>query len=122
MSNASAWASLSPITTSGSSINPGSQQYLQFQTTLTPNAAQTQTPRLKDVTIDWPGTEQFVDVGGTFSKGPDYGIFELTVDGKDIKKGLQIDLEIYDYVRAHGASNRITSRLIAEIYPRNTGK
>jgi hypothetical protein len=57
-----------------------------------------------------------------FPFGPDYGIFELTVDGQDIKKGLQVDLEIYDYVRAHGSSNRITSRLVAEVFPRNTGK
>ncbi|MDA1044389.1 MAG: hypothetical protein O3C57_04110, partial [Verrucomicrobia bacterium] len=80
MTNASAWASLSSITTSGSSISPGNQQYLQFQASMTPNPAQNQTPKLLAVTIDWPGNEQFVDVGGTFSKGPDYGIFKLTVD------------------------------------------
>ncbi len=122
LSNATAWASLSTLSTSGTSISPGNGRYLQFQATLTPTASQLETPKLQDVTIDWPAAEQFVDIGGTFSKGSDYGIFELTVDGKDIKKGLQVDLEIYDFVRAHGAKNRITSRLLAEIYPRNTGK
>ena len=122
MTNATAWSSITAITSPGSIASLADERYVQFRASLKADTSTLETPLLKDVTIDWPGQEQFVDIGGTFSMGPDYGIFELTVDGQDIKKGLQVDLEIYDYVRAHGSSNRITSRLVAEVFPRNTGK
>ncbi|MFC1453377.1 hypothetical protein ACFLSJ_08555 [Verrucomicrobiota bacterium] len=81
-----------------------------------------QTPKLKNVTIRWPGESRAVDVGGTFTKGPDYGIFTLVVDGRELVSGMNIDLEIFKDARGFRGTRRIRSGLTAEIVPRNTGR
>ena len=80
------------------------------------------TPRLKDVTINWEGEESLVDVGATITRGPEYGIFELKVDGRTLKTGLNVDLEIFKDVPGYRGSRRITSALTSEVVPRNTGR
>ena len=70
---------------------------------------------------DSSGEERLIDVGGTFTKGTDYGMFGLKVEGQALVQGIIIDLEIFDYIRIHGGSNEIRSVLTSEVTPRNTG-
>lgn len=124
MSDALAWSNITAITSPGA-IAPGNRRYVQFQAILnaTNSGATAVVPSLKDVTIKWTGEQRVTDVGGTFTKGPGYGIFDLTVDGKPLVKGLTVDLTIFeDVFRFGGGSNRLTSSLTAEVEPRNTGK
>jgi len=47
----------------------------------------------------------------------------LTVDGRTLVKGLRVDLTIYEDVQGWAkGGKRLTSSLMAEIEPRNTGK
>ena len=119
MSDAAAWTNVTAMTSPGA-ITPGDKRYVQFQAGLKPDSTGLQTPKLKDVTIKWTGEQMAVDVGGTSTKGPDYGIVGLTVNGEELKSGVIIDLEIFEDTRGYGATKRITSSLTTEITPRNT--
>ncbi len=120
LSDAADWSSV-PNTGQGW-IAPGDKRYIQFQAQLRADPSGFATPQLKDVTIDWTGESTMVDIGGTFTKGPDYGIFQLRVDGEPLKMGVSIDLEIYKEVLGHRGKQMVTSGLTTEIEPRNTGK
>ena len=64
-----------------------------------------------------------MDIGGTFTKGPDYGVFKVSVDGREIKTGVVIDLEIFEQARGYRGANRtIRSSLTSEVTPLNTGR
>ena len=121
LADASAWAALSPIGSPGS-INPGDKRYVQFQAALASNSDFDETPFLRDTTIRWEGDQRVVDIGGSFTKGPDYGVFEVKVNGQALKQGVVVDLEIFEYVRSHGGETRITSALSTEVTPRNSGR
>ena len=125
MTDAEAWTNL-PVLSSSPAAWPdqaGTNQFVQWRAHLwrtAPNSAYVAV--LKDVTIKWAGPTRTVDIGGTFTKGPNYGIFQLEVDGVMLRRGLSVDLEIYEDVYGYGGSRRITSALTAEVRPRNTGK
>lgn len=122
LADATDWTNLTAMT-SGGTISPGSGRYVQFQAEMAPDSTSWYVPSLKDVTIKWTGQSLLTDVAATITKGPAYGIFELTVDGNPLVKGVTIDLTIYEDVRGwHGVSNRLTSSVSAEVEPRNTGK
>jgi hypothetical protein len=74
---------------------------------------------LKDVSIYWPGNTTMVDIGGYFTKQPDYGIFTIEVDGQKLTKGFEIKLSVGDDTVTGAAVNRSVT---AEVEPRNTGK
>jgi hypothetical protein len=95
---------------------------VQVSAQLKPDAAGLSTPRLKDFTVKWTGETRAVDVGGTFTKGPDYGIFQLTVDGLQLKRGVVVYLKIYEATLGYSGNRTITSELTSEIVPRNSGK
>ncbi len=119
--DATSWTNITAMT-AGGSINPGNKRYFQFRADMKPTSDSYHTPLLKDVTVRWSGVERYVDVGGTFTKGPDYGIFKVMVDGKDIKTGVQINLEIFETARGiDGKAKLVTSSLSSEVNPRNTG-
>jgi len=120
LSDATAWTNVTALTSPGT-ITPGNGRYVQFQVELRPGPTLLTTPRLHDVTIEWQGEERLVDVGGTLTKGPDYGIFELTVDGESLTTGLNIDLEIFKDVPGYAGERRLTSWLTSELVPRNSG-
>jgi len=120
MSDAPAWEDISFIPNFGM-IDPGNKQFVQFLTQLGSSVDRLQTPKLKEFTIKWQGQEQIVAIGGTFTKGPDYGTFEVTVDGQEILTGLMVDLSIFKDARGHGDTRRLTSSLAVEVNPRNTG-
>ena len=121
LSDAASWGSISAMTSPGA-ISPGNHRYVQFRAELRPSFYGISTPRLKDVTIKWTGAEQVVDIGGTFTKGPDYGVFEVEVDGVRVMTGVEVYLKIFKDVYGYVGSRRMTSCLTTEITPRNTGK
>ena len=123
LSDASDWSTLS-----ASSVNPRStgtsyKRYIQFQAQLESNSTGLATPKLKDLTIDWTGDTQLVNISGTFTKGPEYGIVEVLVDNMPLQSALTINLLIYkDVLGLKGTTRRVTSSSVADIRPRNTGK
>lgn len=122
MTDAPAWSNVTAMTTGGA-ITPGAKRYVQFQAILNPDSSGWSTPKLKDVAINWAAEPQVVDVGGTLTKGPNYGVVELTIDDKPLVKGLRVDLTIYEDITGWGRqARRVTSSMSTEIEPRNTGK
>lgn len=121
LSDAQDWSAISSFDTPRS-ISASYKRYIQFQALLESDAEGQITPRLKDVSIEWESERQLVNVGGIFSKGPEFGIFEVSVDGQPIRSGLILDLEIYkDLQTMNRATRRVTSSLRAELTPRNSG-
>ncbi len=126
LADATDWSNITWMSSPGAvSLSP--KRYVQFRAWLTsnndPSFEDCRTPRLKDVTLSWNGERRITDVGGTVTVGPDYGIFAMTVDGKDLVKGVTIELEIYQDVTGFGGmQKRLTSSMTTEIEPRNTGK
>lgn len=129
MTNAPNWtnASLTTFTSSPANITCGNKRYIQFQAALDPDIGSVyrgkNSPKLKDVTIKWAGPSKIVDIAATMTKGPNYGICEVTVDGSPLTKGLRIDLSIFKDIKGWGnAGMTNTSSMTTEISPRNTGK
>lgn len=122
MSDAVDWAAAQTLAAPGA-IDPGDRRYLQFRAVLRPDGTGLLTPKLKHVILRWPGEPRFVDIGATMTKGANYGIFEVKVDGVKLRHGVNIDLEIFRDIRGYaGQQQRITSALTAEVTPRNTGR
>ncbi|MBN1558325.1 MAG: hypothetical protein JW951_09290 [Lentisphaerae bacterium] len=118
LSDAAAWTNIAAMVSPGS-INPGDQRYVQFQAELHAGSYDLSTPKLEDVTIAWDGEPRVVEVGGTFTRGPDYGIFSLDVDGRELKAGVNVAMTIYKDVLGLGGTHRITSSMRSEVRPRN---
>lgn len=123
LSDAPAWSNITAFLSSPANITCGNKRYIQFQASLDPDYWGWNSPKLKDVTIKWTGATKVVDIAATMTKGPNYGICEVTVDGNPLAKGLRVDLEIYEDIVGWGeTAKRITSAMTTEIEPRNTGK
>ena len=101
----------------------GTGRYVQFQAIMgSDSSTHLKTPNLKTVTIDWRGERRMVNIMGKFSKGPDFGDFELSVNGKPLQSALIINLEIFKTVQSvNGQTRKISSAIKAEITPRNSG-
>jgi prepilin-type N-terminal cleavage/methylation domain-containing protein len=123
LSDAPGWSTVPASTVNPRSIGTSYSRYIQFQALLVSDpTTSTLTPKLRDVTIDWTGEKQLVNVGGIFTKGPGYGMFEVSVDGNPLRSALIVDLEIYkDVLVMNKESRRITSSLQADLTPRNSG-
>ncbi len=122
LADAQSWTNVTTRTTPGA-ISPGNGRYVQFQASMrSAGAFASETPSLRDLTINWAGETRIVDVGGTFTKAPNYGIFEVSVNDQPLKQGVVVNLEIFDFARGHATSNRITSAATTEVTPRNTGR
>ncbi len=119
LSDAPVWSSVAASVHN----NAPYKRYTQFQTTMTSDSDNLLTPILRNVTITWPGEEQLVDIGGYFTKGPNYGIFEISVDGKALRAALIVELEIFKKnVKGLNNQNRtISSTLKVDMTPRNSG-
>lgn len=124
MSDAPNWTNATTFTSSPANINCGNNRYVQFQAVFNPDPTNlTLSPKLKDVTIKWAGPTKIVDIAATMTKGPNYGICEVTVDSNQLSKGLRIDLSIFKDISGWGnAGMTNTSTMTTEISPRNTGK
>ena len=101
----------------------GTGRYVQYQALLDSSAADSEvTPRLRNTAVTWTGQRRMMEISGTFSKGPDYGNFSLSVDGKGLQSALMVDLEIYkDVLGAKGKTQRISSQVEVALTPRNSG-
>ncbi len=123
LSDASDWSTLAASSVNPRAIGASYKRYIQFQALLTSDPNGQQTPKLQDVTIDWDGEEQLVNIGGIFTKGDDYGTFEASVDGQPLRSALIVELEIYkNDVRGLNHTNRtISSSLKVDMTPRNSG-
>jgi len=121
LSDASDWSTISASSVNPRAIGASYKRYVQFQALLRSNGWKT--PKLRDVTIDWDGEEQLVNIGGIFTKGDDYGTFEVSVDGQPLRSALIVELEIYkEDVRGLNHTNRtISSSLKVDMTPRNSG-
>ncbi|MBL7114656.1 MAG: hypothetical protein ISS35_02730 [Kiritimatiellae bacterium] len=119
MSGATDWSGITAMGSPGP-ISPGNGRYIQFQTTFFSDSTHLETPKLRDVRIDWPGETRAVDVGGAFTKAPDHGTFKVLVDGQPLHAAVRVDLEIFKDARGYGGTRRLTSALSAEVQPLNT--
>jgi prepilin-type N-terminal cleavage/methylation domain-containing protein len=109
------------LSSSSMSISDQSGRYIQFQALLEADDAALYTPKLKDVSMNWPGGTNMVNISGTFTKGPDKGNFSLRVDGKELQSALIVDLEIYkDIPGMKDQTRRVTSKVKVALSPRNT--
>lgn len=122
LSDAPGWSNAPLFTTSGSTLaSVGSGRYVQFQTLFTSDV--TNSPVMRDVKIRWPGDARLVDISAMVTRGPEYGEFEVKVDGTNLYKGVRIDLTIFRDITGYGGrTNRMTSSMMAEVTPRNSGK
>ena len=144
--DASDWSSLSPLTSTppADGVAIGTGRYVQFRTTFesqrsarspddgppihSPSATykgpyRNDTPHLRWVRITYPGQNKYVDVAGELLKGPDRGIFTVKVNGKELVRGVTMEIEIFKDIRGvGGVPLRITSAVSAEVDPRNSGK
>lgn len=129
-SDATAWAAITttysaphPATNGTALIAPGNKRFCQFQAIMTPAGdISTPPPALRNITIRWTGETRATDIGGTFARGPDHGIFDVLVDGVTLTRGITFNLEIFQTVYKGGTTQKVTSAVSAEIEPRNTGK
>lgn len=106
-----------------SSVQP--KRYVQYMLELSSDATGMTTPVVGDVKLGWTGQTRVVNVGGQFSMGPNYGIWEMTIDGTNVlKSGIQIDATLYKYLRGFKTSGeqKVMSNVSIEVTPRNTGK
>jgi len=141
--DASAWDSLSPLSSSPPStgISIGSGRYIQFKayyvsqkshlppdagaaiSSTSPGPYRNDTPRLRWARVTYPGLTKYVDVAGELLKGPDCGIFTVKVNGKELVRGVTMEIEIFKDVRGIGGIPiRLKSAASAEVDPRNSGK
>lgn len=120
LSDAPGWTNVAFTATKGT-YSGGTGRYVQFQATLDSDSSRFYTPKLQAVSVRWPGESKIVGLGGIITKGPDYGTFQSSVDGQQLKNGIMLDLQIFNSVRIHGQVKKLTSALTAEVVPRNTG-
>ena len=121
LSDAASWTNIAPRAAPGA-LSIGNGRYVQFQAEIQAGSMDYSTPKLKDVAINWEGPTRIVDIGGTFTRGPDFGVFELEVDGAPLKSGVNIELVIYKDVAGLGGMHTVTSMLRAEVSPRNSNR
>jgi hypothetical protein len=75
------------------------------------------------VRVTYPGLTKYVDVAGELLKGPNCGIFTVKVNGKELVRGVTMEIEIFKDIRGVGGIPlRIKSAAAAEVDPRNSGK
>lgn len=100
-----------------------SGRYVQWGAAFTANSNCLESPKLKSNAVGWTGSSNAVDISGSFTKGPNYGVFQVTVDGQLLRKAVGIDLSLYESAPTTGSGTQtLTSALNVECEPRNTGK
>ncbi len=120
MSDAPAWSEVLPEASSGA---PSliSKRFVQYQAVLSSDGFDE--PKLRDVTLEWLGETKMVEVGGIFVNGPDYGQFEVTVDGQPLTSPLRVSLVVREEIRTmNNKTKTVEATEGFELAPRNTGK
>ena len=126
MTDAAPWTNITAML-SGGAINPASRRFVQVQAEMGSDSTRNYVASLKDFTVKWNGESRVADIGGTIMQSKSNGVFEILLDGSNIiKRGVTIDLTIFQWVRGFSpgpvGSNILTSTVSAEVEPRNTGK
>ncbi|MBN2163951.1 MAG: prepilin-type N-terminal cleavage/methylation domain-containing protein [Pontiellaceae bacterium] len=122
MTDAPSWQSLSSIPSPGVMSSIDYKRYVQYQATLNSTGGMV-TPKLRDVTIRWPGETRVVDIGGIFVNGPGYGQFVATVDGQPLSSPLRVTLTLQEDVSGmNNVAKTVYSTSVFELSPRNSGK
>ncbi len=116
MSSPSSW--LSFTTSPGSLAALPSRRYLQFEAQLQAVSPYSTFPTVDKVKIDWPGQTALVQISGHYTKKPNYGIFQVLVDGNTLLKTLGVSLSVSKTYRGQTFANSLNT----EIKPKNTGK
>ncbi|NLX25574.1 MAG: hypothetical protein GXY61_06385 [Lentisphaerae bacterium] len=98
-----------------------SKRYVQYKAVLLSDGSYT--PKLQDVALQWDGETKMVEVGGTFINGPNYGQFEVTVDGQPLTSPLRVSLVVRKEIRTmNNKTKTVEATEGFELAPRNTGK
>ncbi len=110
-----------------SSVSGG--RYIQFKAELDsqPTSGQYNYVKscvLKKVGIKWPGESEpgkttVVNLSGYITTRPDYGKFSVAVDGKELTKGLEVNLKLTKDIMGVPPVSRLVN---VQIEPRNTGR
>lgn len=93
-------------------------RYVQFKVDLTSDPPYFEAPKLKRVSVRWPGEETVIDVGGYFSKNVDYGTIKLMIDGQELSKSVTVGID----AREEYLQRELNSSITSEIQPRNTSQ
>jgi hypothetical protein len=122
LADAPPWTNVPAISTSpGSLTTLANGRYVQFRALFGSDAWSTAI--LRNVKIRWLGAPKMVDVSAMVTRGPEYGEFEVLLDGTNLYKGVRIDLSIFKDVTGFGGKqSRMTSSMMAEVEPRNSEK
>lgn len=98
-------------------------QYVQFKARLATDANASATPALRWLRLPWDAPLGVVNLSGVVYKGPDRGAFEVLVDGQKLVRSVRVELTLFrDITTINYATERITSSMVAEVEPRNTGR
>ncbi len=120
LADADAWEAVAWRRDGDSLDGVGEGRYVQFRARLTSDALGVHTPDVGSVAISWPGNRQIVDIGGSFTTGPDHGVFTVSMDDAPVMRGMLVRLSIQKAVS--GTPSRLVSSMMFEVEPRNTGK
>jgi hypothetical protein len=100
-----------------------SGRYVQFRARLTSDSLSSLSPILHQLRLRWDAPPALVNLSGVLYKGPDRGAFELLVDGQPLVRSVRIELTLFrDIPTINFKSQRLTSSMVAEVEPRNTGR
>ena len=58
------------------------------------------------------------DISGYFAQKSDYGIIKLTIDGRELTKGLEFNVTVSELLQ----DEPYEASLTVEVEPRNTGR
>ena len=119
MSGATDWSLLTAYTTSPANLTTlAKQRYVQFQATLQAESPYAQYPELDNIKITWPGATALVEISGVYTKRPNYGMFEVLVDGEATTSALGVEL----ISKAMYQGKEHSFSLKASVKALNTGK
>jgi prepilin-type N-terminal cleavage/methylation domain-containing protein len=118
MTGATAWSAVSTHSSSPAALGVAGARYVQWQATLDTASPYSAYPEIDDVMITWPGQTGIVDVGGYYTKRPNYGIFSVQVDGSSLVNALEVQLTAMREFQGR----EYEEEQAAEVRARNTGK
>ena len=123
MADAKDWSAVNPVPSPGSLTSISYARYLQYQVLLKSSAKGIDTPKLRNISFQWPGETRAANIGGIFVNGPGYGQFEATIDDQPLASPLRISLELQQSVKGfNNTTEIITSESTFELNPRNNGR
>ncbi len=100
-----------------------SGRYVQFRARLISDSLSSCSPILHQLRLRWDAPPALVNLSGVLYKGPDRGAFEVLVDGQPLVRSVRVELTLFrDIPTINFKKERLTSAMVAEVEPRNTGR